>query len=88
MLCGPGDWIETSTSILVVTKVLESDLVETYDLEKHTPQIVSTQRGCTMLACCHTRGHGILREQQVSWYDRTTQTECGFRRRNGGNYGL
>lgn len=51
MECRQGDWIETPTTIGPVMRVLERDLVEVYDFERHTPQIVATQRGCTLLAC-------------------------------------
>lgn len=57
MECRSGDWIETPTTIGPVTRVLERDLVEVYDFEHHTPQIVATQRGCRLLACGCDREH-------------------------------
>lgn len=57
MECAKGDWIETPTVIGPVTRVLEHDLVEVYDFERHTPQIVATQRGCQVLSCGCGEGH-------------------------------
>lgn len=53
MNCGPGDWIETPSAIVVVVMQLADDLVVVYDLESHERHVVATQHGCCVLACCH-----------------------------------
>lgn len=63
MDCDKGDWIETPRAIVLVTQTLARDLVEVYDFERHTPQIIATQRGCQVLSCDHTERHDLRGQQ-------------------------
>lgn len=51
MECAAGDWIETSTVLAPVTRVLAADLVEVYDFELQDRRVVATQRKARVVAC-------------------------------------